>query len=107
MALSGECDDAFPFLASEPALKPAADQSRRCCRVPLRTHVARPARIFRGIDFTLRDGPGAVVLVAPERTAGVNEQNLELASAFSVGQNAGAQRRSLGNLCQRCHIDSI
>jgi aspartate-semialdehyde dehydrogenase len=62
---------------------------------------------FRGIDFALRDGPGAIVLLAPERTAGMNEQNLEPASAFPVGQNARAQHRSLGSLCQRCHIAPI
>src|SRR5262249_49775459 len=39
--------------------------------------------------FSLRNRPGARVLLGPERTTGMHEQNLELAGAATVEQNSG------------------
>src|SRR5262249_58798009 len=40
--------------------------------------------------FPFRDRPGAQILLGPERAARMHEQDLDLAAASSVHQNAGA-----------------
>lgn len=56
------------------------------------------------IYFALRNRPCAIVLLAPERTAGVDEQDLEAASTFAVGQDARAQHKSSGLRFLRCPV---
>src|ERR1041384_6485258 len=104
MALAGECDDALASSLSD--LPPRLEWTNRSARAELLGKLAPRDLLWsiRGIDFALRNGPGATVLLVPERTAGMNEQNLEPASAFTVGQNARARRRSPGRLFQRSHI---
>src|SRR5204862_7016976 len=98
IALAGECDDALASSLSD--LPQRLEWTNRSARAELLGKLALRDLLWSisGIDFALRNGPGASVLLAPERTAGVNEKNLEPASAFPVGQNARAQRRSPGSI---------
>jgi hypothetical protein len=98
MAFSGECDDAFAsWLAN---LAQGLQPTNRGAGTEFLGKLTPRGLlwILRDIDFTLRDGPGAIVLITPERTPGMNEQNLEPASTFPVGQNTRAQRRSWRSL---------
>jgi hypothetical protein len=83
--------------------------TNRSARAELLGKLATRDLLWRisAIHFALRNRPGATIFLAPERTAGVNEQDLEPASAFPVGQNARARRRSPGSGFQRVHIASI
>jgi hypothetical protein len=85
MAFSGECDNALPSSLSD--LPQRLDWTNRSDRAELLGKLAPRDLLWSisGIDFALRNGPGATVLLAPEWTAGVNEQDLESASAFPVG----------------------
>src|ERR1043166_5751187 len=104
MTLSGECDDALASSLSD--LPQRLDWTNRRARAELLGKLAPRDLLWSisGIDFALRNGPGAIVLLAPERTARVNEQDFEPTSALPVGQNARAQCRSPGSLFQRSHI---
>jgi hypothetical protein len=106
-ALAGECDDALPSSLSDfPKL---LEWTNRSARAEFLGKLAPRdlLRSIRGIDFALWNGPGAIILLTPERTARMNEQNLEPASAFAVGENARAQGRSPGSLFHRSHVASI
>ncbi len=50
-------------------------------------------RFLAGFGLALGDGPGAVVLLRPERAAGMNEEYLDRAVATAVRQEPGAQLR--------------
>src|SRR5205823_3519567 len=104
MALAGECDDTLA-----PSLSDLSERLQRTNRGAEAEFLLKLASgsllwIIRGIDFALRNGPCATVLLAPERTAGVDEQHLEPAGTFAVGQNARAQHRSSGRLFLRSHM---
>jgi len=88
MALAGECDNALPSSLSNLPQRP--EWTNRSTRAEFFGKLAPGdlLRSIRGIDFALGNGPSAIILLAPERTAGMNEQNLEPASAFAVGENA-------------------
>src|SRR5207253_4968383 len=47
-------------------------------------------RVFAGLDLALRDRPRTVILVAPERAAGVHQQHLQRQTRAAVHQDAGA-----------------
>lgn len=104
MAFSGECDDALPSSLSD--LPQRSEWTNRSTRAEFFGKLAPRdlLRSIRSIDFALRNGLGAIILLAPERTAGMNEQNLEPASPLAVGENARTQCRSPGSLFQRSHI---
>ncbi len=53
----------------------------------------RGERILVGVVLALGDRPRAVVAAGPERSAGVDEQHLELATTVPVQQDPGAARR--------------
>jgi hypothetical protein len=93
MAFSGECDNALPSPLSD--LPQPPEWTNRSTRAEFFGKLAPrdQLRSIRGIDFALRNGPGAIILLAPERTAGMNEQNLEPASALAVCENARTQHR--------------
>jgi hypothetical protein len=82
MALSGECYDALPSSLSD--LPQDLQWTNRSARAEFFGKLAPRdvLRSIRGIDFAL--GPGAIILLAPERTAGMNEQNLERDDAASA-----------------------
>jgi hypothetical protein len=90
-ALAGECDDALASSLSD--LPQRLEWTNRSARAELLGKLAPRDLLWSisGIDFALRNGPGAIILLAPQRTAGMNEQNLEPASALAVGENARAQ----------------
>jgi hypothetical protein len=98
MALSGECDDALPSSLSN--LPQGLERTNRRAMAEFLGKLAPrdQLRSIRGIDFALRNGPSAIILLVPEGTAGMNEQNLEPASALAVCENARAQQRSPGSL---------
>lgn len=81
MAFACECDDALP--SSLPDLPERLEWTNRSAVAELLGKLAPRDLLWsiRGIDFALRNRPGAIVLLAPERTAGMNEQNFEPASA--------------------------
>src|SRR2546430_2102438 len=97
MALAGECDDALPSSLSD--LPQQLERTNRSAVAELLGKLAPRDLLWsiRGIDFALRNGPGAIILLAPEGTAGMNEQNLEPASALAVCENARTQQRSPGS----------
>jgi hypothetical protein len=53
--------------------------------------------ILQRVDLAFRDRPGAVVLLAPVRAAGVDQQDFEAALSSAIRQYAGARLRLLGN----------
>src|SRR5262245_45047988 len=55
--------------------------------------LGRRKRIFVFAVFALRDRPGALVLVRPERTARMREQKLDPARGAAIHQDAGAELR--------------
>ncbi len=59
-------------------------------RAPRRAPAARRRGLLAGLDSALRDRPGAVVALAPEGAAGVDEQ--ELGRAAAGGGRAGCRR---------------
>jgi hypothetical protein len=84
--LASECDDALPSSLSD--LPQRLELNDRSARAELLGKLTPRdlLRSIRGIDLALRNGPGAIILLAPERTAGMNEQNLEPASAVAVAR---------------------
>ena len=88
MALAGECDDALSSSLSD--LPQWLEWTNRSARAELLGKLAPRDLLWSisGVDFALWNRPGAIIFLAPERTAGMNEQDLEPASAFPVGQNA-------------------
>jgi hypothetical protein len=76
-SFSGERDHALA--AALPDLAKRLQWADGCSRAKLLGEFAARCllRIFRLIDLALRDRPRSVVLVSPERSAGVDEQNLE------------------------------
>ena len=46
--------------------------------------------VFAGVEDAFGDGPGAFVLVGPKGAAGVGEEDLEMAGAAAVHQEASA-----------------
>ena len=64
-------------------------------------------RILRCAKFALWDRPSAVVLVAPEGTTGVDQQDLEAAFSATIGQYARAHVRSCGRSLRRAHVFSF
>jgi hypothetical protein len=64
-------------------------------------------RILRCAKFALWDRPSAVVLVAPEGTTGVDQQDLEAALSATIGQYARAHVRSCGRSLRRAHVFSF
>ena len=89
MALSGECYDALPSSLSD--LPKGLQWTNRSARAEFFGKLAPRdvLRSIRGIDFALRNGPGATVLLVPERTAGVNEQHFDATSSSAISQYAG------------------
>ena len=83
MALAGECDNALASSLSDLPQRP--EWTNRSARAELLGKLAPRDLLWSisVIDFALRNRPGATIFLAPERTAGVNEQNLEPASAIS------------------------
>jgi hypothetical protein len=55
-------------------------------------------RILRHIDLAFRDRPGAVVLLAPVRPAGMDEQHFRTIPRRAIGQYARAQIGLRGSL---------
>lgn len=104
MALAGECDDALPTSMSD--FPQRLEWTNRSARAEFFGKFASSdaLRSIIGIDFTLWNLLGAIILVAPEWTAGMNEQNLVSASPLAVGEDARAQGRSTGSLFHRSHI---
>src|SRR5947209_2791639 len=85
---------ALAYLAQRPQ-RSGRRNAELLCKFPLRDG----KRIFTGIDFALRYRPCAVVLVAPERSAGMDKQHLQGLPATSVHQDpcacCGHDRRSV------------
>lgn len=91
MALAGECDDALPSSLSD--FPQHLEWANRSAWAEFFGKLASSdvLRSIIGIDFALRNGPGAIILLTPERTAGMNEQNLEPTSALAVCENPRAR----------------
>ena len=68
-------------------MKVAVDRQARLLRNSRR---AAAERILVGIDLALGDRPGAVVLVLPERAAGMDQEQLRLRRARRKAKDAGA-----------------
>lgn len=76
MSLAAECDDALASSLSD--LPQRLEWTNRSARAEFFGKFSLSnVRNIIGIDFALWNGPGAIILLAPERTAGMNEQNLE------------------------------
>ena len=98
MAFSGECDDALPSLL--PDLPQRQEWTNRSARAEFfgKFSLSNVLRNIIGIDFALWNGPGAIILLTPERTAGMNEQNLEPPSSSANSRRAtcsGASAESI------------
>lgn len=73
MALAGECDDALPSSLSDFPQRLECTNRSAWAEFFGKFASSDFLRSIIGIDFALRNGPGAIILVAPERTAGMNE----------------------------------
>jgi hypothetical protein len=76
-------------------ISPRACKSNRGCRSELFGKLATGGllRILRRADLALGNRPGAVVLVAPIGSAGMDEQHFDATSSSAIGQYAGTQVR--------------
>ena len=66
---------------------------RRTAELLLKLPLGDSERILALVVFALRDRPGALILLCPERAAGMHEQQLKLAARVAIHQNAGAAFR--------------
>src|SRR6185295_18500720 len=77
----------------------------------LRLTSGRGERIFAVADLALRDRPRTVVLLRPERTAGMHQQDFDLARSRAkeqqTGTRLGSHRVAYRGLARRCWRHSM
>ena len=85
---------AKPSTCLPPRLTNASERDQRTCRHDAELLDEFPARrrlrILAGAAFALGNRPGAIVLVAPERAAGMDQQHQQSTAFSLVQEDAGA-----------------
>lgn len=94
MALASECDDTLPSSLSD--LPQRLEWTNRSARAEFFGKLAPRdvLRSIRGIDFALRNGPIAIIVLAPERTAGMTAQWVRFISHWATSSSKVRDSRS-------------
>jgi hypothetical protein len=93
ISFSAEGDHALSVALAD--LSQGLQVTNRGCRSELFGKLATGGllRTLRCADLAFRNRPGAVVLVAPIGSAGMDEQHIDAASFSAISQYAGTQAR--------------